>query len=378
MTCKTLINIIGKYNHYNILAALNLKPETVVLVRLKEDIESAENAKTCITSRLLGVHMIEYVMKEQSYEELSEIIKAYDSMDTILNLSGGSKLFSLLALQAVQNTQITPVYIDNDKGRILKIKETMEELVPIEIELEVEDIVCSTGAEIIKHSSDIYDKPENHEIMDFIIHNYDMWGPVKDILRNTRLVRQFEFKPLLIEIATSKLSYMQLKALEKFLQMLEHRRLITGYKLYYDYIEFTFTTREAKAFVMTAGSWLEALTYFCIKEMKEVKDVISGMLFVWDSEIKVHNELDVVAAVDSHLVCVSCKDTEKYDVEELNELEVYAEHLGGRKVTKLLVSTEAPERGEMTMQRADEMGIYIIIFDGDLDKFKERLRMLLT
>ena len=125
---------------------------------------------------------------------------------------------------------------------------------------------------------------------------------------------------------------------------------------------------------MTAGSWLEALTYSCIKEIKEVNNAISGMLFVWEEEIQVQNELDVVASVNSHLVCISCKDTDKYDVEQLNELEVYSEHLGGRKVTKILVSTQKPERGEMIYQRAEEMGIKIVLFNGDVDCFKNRTK----
>ncbi|HUV84246.1 MAG TPA: DUF1887 family CARF protein [Methanosarcinales archaeon] len=109
-----------------------------------------------------------------------------------------------------------------------------------------------------------------------------------------------------------------------------------------------------------------------------MNNAISGMLFVWEEELQVHNELDVVASVDSHLVCISCKDTEKYDIEELNELEVYSEHLGGRKVTKILVSTERPERGEMIYQRAEEMGIKIVLFNGDVHRFKDELQKALS
>jgi hypothetical protein len=210
-----------------------------------------------------------------------------------------------------------------------------------------------------------------------MVANYDMWKLVKEILRNSHIIKQTQLQPLLIELVINKLPYMQLKALEKFLKELVAMRLILNYEYYYDYIEFTFVNREAKSFVMTAGSWLEALTYTSIKELKEVNNAISGMLFVWEEEVEVHNELDVVASVDSHLVCISCKDTEKYDVEELNELEVYSEHLGGRKVIKILVSTQAPERGDMMFQRAEEMGINIVLFNGDISSFKDKLHKLL-
>jgi hypothetical protein len=377
MKCSTLINIIGKYNHYSILAALNLKPKQIVFIRMMEDMECCNNAKACIAQKLPQAKLIEYVINEQSPAAISQIIHKYDSQDTYLNLSGGSKLMGLLTFQAAQGSKVILIYIDNDHEKILVLNEKLQELMPINVELTVEDIVCSTGAEILKHSTDVFDKKEYSELVEFMIKNYEMWKYVKSILRNTRIVKQYIMQPLYIEILTDRLSYIQIKAIEKFLKELLQKQLITDYQFYFDHIAFTLSSKEAKSFIMSAGSWLESLAYRCIKKIKEVNDAISGMLFVWDEEVDVHNELDVVAAVDSHLVCISCKDTEKYDVEDLNELEVYAEHLGGRKVTKILVSTQFPERGEMTFQRAEEMGIHIVLFDGDISSFKDKLHRIL-
>lgn len=377
MQCKTLINIVGKYNHYSILAAFNLKPQNVVFLRGKEDWENYVNTKACIEERQPGIRFEEHVLKEENPLELEQFFQQYDQEDTILNLSGGSKLMGLLCFQAIQGSRITGIYIDNDKGQILKINKELEVLKPINTELKVEDIICSTGAEIIKNSTELYEKKEFKGLVEYMIENYDMWKLVKDILRHSQFVKQFVMQPLYIEIMSKRLSYIQMKALEKFLKELADRKLIVNFSFYYDHIEFTFADRESKSFVMTTGCWLEALTYRSIRETKEVSDTISGMLFVWAEELEVHNELDVVAAVDSHLVCISCKDTANYDVEDLNELEVYAEHLGGRKVTKILVSTHLPERGEMICQRAEEMNIHLVIFDGNWKGFKNELHQLI-
>lgn len=374
MKCNTLINIIGKYNHYSILAAFNLRPEKIVFIRLKEDQDSFENAKACIKGRLPRTTIVEHVISQQCPIEISQILAKYNEEDVFLNLSGGTKLMSILTFQAARGNKATLIYVDNDKEQILRLNERVEVLCPIKVELTVEDIVCSTGAEIIKHSTEIYEKPEFRQLVEFLVANYDMWKLVKDVLRHGHLVKQCELQPLLIEIIASRLSYMEVKAMEKFLKELAARQLVSEYKFFFDHIEFTFSHREAKAFVMTIGCWLEALTYHFIKETEEVSNAISGMLFVWDEELEVHNELDVVAAVDSHLVSISCKDTANYDVDELNELEVYAEHLGGRKVTKILVSTHLPERGEMICQRAEEMGIHIVVFNGNMRSFQKELR----
>jgi hypothetical protein len=378
MKCKTLINIIGKYNHYNILAALNLEPEQMVFIRTSKEAESYENARVCLSKKFPQAILIEQVIDELHPEDLAKIIDKYDGPDTYINLSGGSKLMSLLTLQASKNSKAILIYIDIDNGKIMVISEQLRELMPINVELTVEDIVCSTGAEIVSYSTNMYEKKEFRELVGYLVANYDMWEPVKEILRNSHIVMQFELKPLCIEVLTNNLTTLHLKAIERFLKILQAEQLIVNYEYYYDHIEFTFVDREAKSFVMTAGSWLEALTYSCIKELKEVNNAISGMLFVWEEEIQVHNELDVVASVNSHLVCISCKDTDKYDVEQLNELEVYSEHLGGRKVTKILVSTQEPSRGEMIYQRAQEMGIKIVLFNGDVDLFKEELQKSLS
>lgn len=377
MECNTLINIIGKYNHYNILASLNLKPKRIIFIRTMNDVENYENTKAFLTQRLHGIKISEHIINEQSADAIAEVLHRFNDASTFLNLSGGSKLMGLLAFKAAQGTSMELIYMDNDNKKILALSKQVQDLMPIKTELTVEDIVSSTGGEILKHSSDIYDRSEFRELIQYLIDNYEMWKLVKDILRNSSLINQYVMQPMLIEIETSGLSYMQLKSLDKYLKKLAANQIILDYELYYGYIEFTFSSREAKSFIMTAGSWLEALTYSCVKELREVGNAISGMLFVWDEELQVHNELDVVASIDSHLVCISCKDTNNYDVEDLNELEVYADHLGGRKVAKILVSTQHPGRGEMIFQRAEEMGINIVIFEGDVNSFKRKLHKLL-
>ena len=86
----------------------------------------------------------------------------------------------------------------------------------------------------------------------------------------------------------------------------------------------------------------------------------------------VKNELDVVAIKDSVLVCISCKDSEKYDEDALNELEVYSKKIGGDNVIKILVATKKPIK-KTIFDRAKEMNINLIILDKDINKFKHTL-----
>lgn len=324
MKCKTLINILGKYNHSNIVAALNLKPDNIVYIGFENDREYYSNVKECVSRKLPNVQTEELVIKNMTEADIREVIYKYNYENTFINLSGGTKLMSILTYKAAQDSDMTLIYVDNDSNKILKIEESVEEIVHIDLELSVEDLVCSTGAEIINNSTVLYEKEEFKKLVDFMVSDYVAWKQVKGIFRNSQIVKQFEQYPMEIEIITGGLKTVQIRYLNDFLSELSKGNMIKQYRLNSDHARFEFVNKETKTFVMMAGCWLEALTYRCIKEIKDIENVISGMLFVWDEAVKVRNELDVVAAVGSHLVCVSCKDTNKYDVDELNELEVYA------------------------------------------------------
>lgn len=375
--CKTLINILGKYNNSNIVAALNLKPDNIVYISFENDNEYYDNVKECTSRKLPNVQMKELAIKNLTVADIRDAINKYNFDDTFLNLSGGTKLMSILTYKAAQDSNMTIIYADTENKKVLKIGEIVEEIAHIDLELTVEDLVCSTGAEIINNSTELYEKEEFKKLVDFMVNDYNAWKQVKGILRNSQIVKQFEQYPMQIEIVTGGLKPAQIKYLDDFLSELYQRNMIKQYRLNQDHAQFDFTDKEAKTFVMMAGCWLEALTYRYIKEVKDIENVISGMLFVWDEAVKVRNELDVVAALDSHLVCISCKDTNKYDVDELNELEVYADHLGGNRVIKILVSTEKPERKDMTYQRAEEMDIHIVIFEGDVKSFRSKLHSII-
>ena len=150
-----------------------------------------------------------------------------------------------------------------------------------------------------------------------------------------------------------------------------------AYKNSDNFIKVYFLNDFIKSFIFKSGTWLEVLTKNIIDEIKEIDDIKSGLLFLWnDKQSKVKNELDVVAIKDSILICISCKDSKKYDERALNELNVYANQLGGENVKKILVATMAPAKPVVAL-RAKEMGINIVIFNGSIEGFKEELKSII-
>ena len=100
-------------------------------------------------------------------------------------------------------------------------------------------------------------------------------------------------------------------------------------------------------------------------------------MFFWSKEKEnVKNELDVVAVKYSVLICISCKDSKKYDEVALNELNIYANQLGGANVKKILVATMEPSKS-IVINRAKEMGISIVVYNGNRNKFKNDLQNII-
>lgn len=76
------------------------------------------------------------------------------------------------------------------------------------------------------------------------------------------------------------------------------------------------------------------------------------------------------------MLCISCKDSDKYDEDALNELEVYSNRLGGRHCIKILVATKKPIK-KSVIDRAKEMNINLVIVDKDINKFRKEISMII-
>ena len=139
-------------------------------------------------------------------------------------------------------------------------------------------------------------------------------------------------------------------------------------------IEVRFLNDYLKGFIFKSGTWLEVLTNIIVREITEVDEVKSGVIFLWkECNRNVRNELDVLAVKDSVFICISCKDSEKYDEDALNELEVYSTRLGGSTVKKILVATKLPCK-QCVVERAKAMKISLIILDKDINKFRNSIK----
>ncbi|MGL5243707.1 MAG: Card1-like endonuclease domain-containing protein, partial [Sarcina sp.] len=209
-----------------------------------------------------------------------------------------------------------------------------------------------------------------------IANNLELWQKYKIRLSDNSIFIHDDSNPNFMKIDFQILDKEEKSLLHKCLEFLNDKKQIK-YKEENGYIKIYFLSNFIKGFIFKSGTWLEVLTKYIVEKIDVIDDVKSGVLFLWnDEQTRVKNELDVVAIKDSVLICISCKDSKKYDEVALNELDVYGEQLGGDNVIKILVATKKPLKSSV-IHRAKEMDINLVIFDGNISRFKENLKNII-
>lgn len=380
MECKNLINLIDDFNDHNVIASLNLKPNQIVFIyeNNKEDYEEFKIIRDYLEEKLPRTEIVGVPIKDAKPEYIEEIISSYDKDDTIINLSGGNKLLSLLTFQIAQKYNVKSIFVDVDEEAIINLNHSSAEELDIELmDLDVKDFVASTGGEILCEASHLFDNPQVQKLIDYIVENYGIWEELKNILKNFSAIQHDKLSMYTVVINLNSIDSLYKEEFKEFINRIVQLELAIIKYSSRQKIVLQFKNMDYKGLIFKIGTWLEVLAYKLVKELKEVDDVKSGVLFLWDEDVRyVKNEVDVVASANSKLVYISCKDTGNYDVETLNEIEVYSQQLGGEGAKKILVATKESFKSS-TILRAEEMDIDILVFNGDTEKLKNELKKVI-
>lgn len=305
-------------------------------------------------------------------EKIKDILLRHKDENILVNLTGGERIKSLVLLYEAVKLNLKCTYIDllKEKNFIfdsdLNVTNTNFE------DLNIEEITKLSGASIINSSSALMYKKDINIIISAILKNIDIWEEYKKRLYDKNIFIHDYKDNEYLRINTKDLTKKELNILFSCLKAL---RDLSGidYEMLENSISVKFRNTYLKSFIFKSGTWLEVLTNKIINEISEIDECKSGVEFFWSRDAKrVKNELDVVAVKDCTLLCISCKDSEKYDEDALNELDVYSRKIGGKNVKKILVATKEPVKVTVR-ERAREMDIHIVIVSGDVDLFKSKL-----
>ncbi len=378
MNYDFIITILDEHNESSILLAEKLKPKEIIyLYKKDEELKVLNSLRQFYLNKFPNCNFSDEKLGKDTISSIEEIIKRMKSKNTAICLNQGYKKDILIMYTLALKHNIDGFFLDIPKEELLKLN---LESVQCEkcnfVDLDVEDIIDSIGASIVVDSTEISEINIIETMTNYIASNLDLWKKYKIRLSDNSVFIHDESNPRSIKIDKELLSREEVVLLDKILNFLEKNSQIKVKELE-QCLKVTFQNEFIKGFIFKSGTWLEVLTKNIIEEIKSIDDIKSGLLFLWnDKESRVKNELDVVAIKDSVLICVSCKDSKKYDEVALNELNVYSEQLGGENVIKILVATHPPIKSSIS-KRAKEMGINLVVFDGNKKAFKEELEKII-
>ncbi|MDK0589861.1 Card1-like endonuclease domain-containing protein [Clostridium perfringens] len=378
MNYDFIITILDEHNESSILLAEKLKPKEIIyLYKKDEELKVLNSLRQFYLNKFPNCNFSDEKLGKDTISSIEEIIKRMKSKNTAICLNQGNKKDILIMYTLALKHNIDGFFLDIPKEELLKLN---LESVQCEkcnfVDLDVEDIIDSIGASIVVDSTEISEINIIETMTNYIADNLDLWKKYKIRLSDNSIFIHDESNPRSIKIDKELLSREEVMLLDKILNFLEKNSQIKVKELE-QCLKVTFQNEFIKGFIFKSGTWLEVLTKNIIEEIKSIDDIKSGLLFLWnDKESRVKNELDVVAIKDSVLICVSCKDSKKYDEVALNELNVYSEQLGGENVIKILVATHPPIKSSIS-KRAKEMGINLVVFDGNKKAFKEELEKII-
>ena len=378
MNYDFIITILDEHNESSILLAEKLKPKEIIyLYKKDEELKVLNSLRQFYLNKFPNCNFSDEKLGKDTISSIEEIIKRMKSKNTAICLNQGNKKDILIMYTLALKHNIDGFFLDIPKEELLKLN---LESVQCEkcnfVDLDVEDIIDSIGASIVVDSTEISEINIIETMTNYIASNLDLWKKYKIRLSDNSVFIHDESNPRSIKIDKELLSREEVMLLDKILNFLEKNGQIKVKELE-QCLKVTFQNEFIKGFIFKSGTWLEVLTKNIIEEIKSIDDIKSGLLFLWnDKESRVKNELDVVAIKDSVLICVSCKDSKKYDEVALNELNVYSEQLGGENVIKILVATHPPIKSSIS-KRAKDMGINLVVFDGNKKAFKEELEKII-
>ncbi|NFH90254.1 DUF1887 family protein [Clostridium botulinum] len=373
-----LINLLDEHNEGNLLATDKFKPCKVIYLKNEENSEVYEKLKKYHKEIFPSIHIESYVISEGNINEINNLLNKLDIEKTIINVTGGKRINSLILLNQALMKKFNAVYVDILNKKIYElgndIKNKSEEFKDIYLD----DILKITGADILLDSSKISRYSDITNITKKIYENLELWYKYKQRLYDNHLfIHDYSQGNKVIVNESDLYGDDEKRILNSCLNYLEKIDAIK-YKRNKNNIEVYFQKDYLKGFIFKSGTWLEVLTNIVVREIEEIDDVKSGVMFVWNNnQSKVKNEFDVLAVKDDVLICISCKDSAKYDENALNELDVYSKRLGGKNAKKILVATQEPCK-RCIKERAEMMGISLIILDKDMEKFKNELKKVIN
>ena len=165
MDVNILVNLFDIHNEASLLAIEKLKPDKVIYIIDKEFLEAYKKIHLYYIEQFNNIKFESYVINTGDTQAIKKIIDTISSESSIINVTGGRRISSLILLNEAIKADFKTIYVDvlNKKwyrlGKNVSVSE--EEFKDIMIE----DLISLSGADVVMDSSELSEKEEIIKIM---------------------------------------------------------------------------------------------------------------------------------------------------------------------------------------------------------------------
>lgn len=377
MNYESILTQLDEHNEVGIILCKKYKAKKLFIIVDKDEEQKFKLLQNSYKEILPNCILKRVDIDIGNREALVKLLDENKECNLLINLTGGARINSLFLLKEADIRSIDSIYVDLLNKKSYFFKRDSEIVYEDFEDLSIEEVTKIAGAGIINDSNYLFSKKDVIDISQKIVTNIDLWEKYKNKLYDTKIFCHDYKESSTVEVNLYELNEEEINILNKVVNYIKNLGSIDYFKNKNKMI-IKFKNNYLKGFIFKSGTWLEVITKLIIEEIRDIDEVKSGVEFYWRSDDKlVKNELDVVAVKDSILLCISCKDSDKYDENALNELEVYSDKIGGENVIKILVSTKDPIK-KTVIKRAKEMNINLVVLNNNLNEFREKLRVIVN
>ena len=182
MDVEVLINQLEEHNEGSVLATKKFNPEEVIFLYEEKNQSILEAIKKYYEDNFPKVKFNEVKAKEGEVERLEEIIRNNENRNILVNLTGGSKVNSLILSNICANKGVRSIYM-NIKEKILYIIDKNIRVMKEEYEdLELSSLLSASGKEIVYDSGELFSNKNLKYITKKIYTNLELWHKYKQRL----------------------------------------------------------------------------------------------------------------------------------------------------------------------------------------------------
>lgn len=322
----------------NALPVLMFKPKNAVLFVTPEERKSADNLENLFRSHSIGVVRIDdlnaydYVNFKKSITDKLENLDA----DTVLNVTGGTKLMALAAYEVFAEKQKTILYCNTENNEIIflypRIKTTS-----LDLTLTITDYLRAYGYELLETKTQNI-KPEYIELF-------------KQLSQNNLIKRFVSFLDNYRSKVSSDITvYTFQDRNEKFFTV---QKTTSAVILFVGTKQYNFDDDK-----FLKGEWLEYFIQWSLNKQNIFPEVGVKIRSAGDVE----NEIDIVFIKNYQMHLISCKSGRRNDPnKDIYELETLRNIAGGTFGKAYLVtSTPLTDR---IKKRAEELKIKVFLLE---------------